>query len=243
MAADTSCVPLLEGEPRDIDLMSCFGQYGKVVKYNRYFFHPKLQKLVSYAVGVELKLKNQEQKDDGGFKFYRGESLYIPLPTPSLKDYKKISIHKSQVFWVAQTSHYLRFMEKTAHVSFLKGNQTDFRKETIVQPSLKGEKEIYQNIDDAVENTNKQNLDYLDAQLATVSRDTIVTFDPDTYEERIKVIANGPPPFEDIKTYKMYEKQYFIDNKKLLISIVEYTSPMILPYIDEKYPRNIIIKY
>lgn len=81
----------------------------------------------------------------------------------------------------------------------------------ILKAATDGEVQLYSTLDDKF--TTRLEIDEVSSMGS--SRDTIVTFDPDTYEEEIKVVSNELN-WEDIKRFRIKEVWFFDEETSMM---------------------------
>ncbi len=81
----------------------------------------------------------------------------------------------------------------------------------LLNAAMEGEVQLYSTLDDKF--TTKLEIDEVSSMGSSV--DTIITFDPDTYEEKIKVVRNDLN-WEDIKRFRLKEVWFFDEETSML---------------------------
>lgn len=240
----------------DAELVLYLGQYSKVIKHSYYYYHPKLKKIVSYVVGIELVPERYSLDTEAEQSNYNGEKLFIPLNPPSLNDYKEVSVNRAEICWAARTFENVAFQSKTRssvyrvnqpNAIFIKDNGADFLQSYLRAPIQNNQKKIYATTKDALANVNRKDITLVDSIFNRTTIDTVEIYDYKKDKYVSQLVVNEGPTFEDISVFGFIEENYFFDTHKSLISIVEFVVPREVVNDDmgnlRGYQRLFTVKY
>ncbi len=150
------------------------------------------------------------------------ESFSIPNDQNSIsvKSVKEILNNKDNI-WVSETRHFLNLNT----INFSDEVSGNLLKKIFWEDVLSNKV--------AVEKKNYQgNFEVFNPQeLLTSIVDTVITFDPVTYDEKIQVYVRNPVVFEDILGYKISQLWYFNNRTLKLNSKVIAVEPMVKDHI------------
>jgi gliding motility associated protien GldN len=119
-------------------------------------------------------------------------------------------IHEKDVFWERRIWRLVDIREKmNAHFGYDKENESFI--EILLQHAKEGDITLYHTFDDEF----SQRMTQEEMQNIGSSVDTIITFDPETFEEIIQVVVNDLNP-DDIKKYRLKEVYFFDEEKSAL---------------------------
>ena len=134
---------------------------------------------------------------------------------------QNIDFNQSNIVWAKETINTVTF-EDTKKI---KGNTRKTFKNLTFQNPKKGKSQVLENESwyaycAETISTNEVN------QLLSASKDSIVTYDPETFEEQIVVVKNRKVKFKDFKHYRVHQHWYFDKEKNQLASKLITLGPM-----------------
>ncbi len=144
-----------------------------------------------------------------------------------IKDRKLLSydhIREADVFWEKRIWRVIDVREKmNKHFTWPEAPFINI----ILDAAMDGELQLYSTIDDKF----KTRLEVDEISSMGTSVDTIITFDPDTYEEKIKVVRNDLN-WEDIKRFRLKEVWFFDEETSMMLVRILGIAPLKEEYDD-----------
>ena len=211
----------------DADLIWFLGRDCQVFLHKHYFFHPDLQQFVSYTIGARLIFSDYKYDKAQTTLNFEGEDLFIPFAIPALKDFKKLNKDNKSTTWVRQNYELFDFtaLPKIKEIAMLKSSEADFIEKHITQPTFSRSNKIYETIDDALANKNEKDEAFLKSVQIQSSVDTVTTFDPETYEEKIVIVKSEFFNFENCRKFYFHETNYLDEKNFSILSKVNFIAP------------------
>lgn len=217
----------------DQQIVFLLGNEAQLSLIKKFFWHPRRNQLVSFAVGVVLQFPSKIRWDSPKINLpYLGEPIYIPLNEVGLSAFDCLDLNAPAFSWVAQLDQMAYFQENDAEesrsdfaLSPIKGKTSDFLNKRIKLPVLNGQLKIFKERSTYETQGKPEGKKFLNANLRLMTTDTVFTFDPETYEEIKKVVTNKVFDFQECQRFKMEETVYFdIENFRFL-SVVNFIAP------------------
>ena len=156
----------------------------------------------------------------------------IPAPQKSKKkeDTKAILNNENNI-WVTETSNYLSFDD----ITLIEGDKAQLKEilwENVLSKKTKAYTKDYHGVlqDFDADNLLKERID------------TVVSFDPISYDEMMAVRKNSPALFRDIEAYKVNQIWYFNNKELNLKTKLIKIEPLVLDSFENKLEGLYILK-
>lgn len=131
------------------------------------------------------------------------ELFWIPFDNTLAID-QAISINNPNLIWMKLGIHPIRF----ANLKVLKGKLNETLKKLFWDLPEDNQLPIYE-YGDGFFSADQLRQNYINQELTISTVDTVIAFDPETFEEDMTIIKNDPLQFKDIFAYKIWQVWYF----------------------------------
>ena len=132
-----------------------------------------------------------------------------------------INFNQPNIVWAKETINSVSFKDNKK----IKGNTRKTFKNLAFQHPKKGKSQALKNeswYSYCAESISKDDVN----QLLSASKDTVITFDPDTYEEKSHVLKTSKIKFKDFNFYRVHQHWYFDKEKNMLASKLIAIGPL-----------------
>lgn len=140
------------------------------------------------------------------------ELFWIPFDNTLATD-QAISINNPNLIWMKLGVHPIRF----ANLKVLKGKLNETLKKLFWDLPKENQLPIYK-YGDGFFSADQFRQNYINEELSVNSVDTVIAFDPETFEENMTIIKNDALQFKDIFAYKIWQVWYF-DTQTLSLNV------------------------
>jgi hypothetical protein len=187
----------------------------KSFKIKQWWYYDKEKESLESMVQAVAPIIHQEQKDGS---FSQKVLFWIEMKQDAKKEY---SYNDQSIIWAKETLSTLSFKE----VKKKKGRSKKALKSLTYKDPKNGKGRIVENDSWYPYCANPiEKEDVEKSLLATV--DTIITFDPDTYKENIKIVKKSKISYQDFEYFRVLQHWYFDKSTNTLASKMISIGPL-----------------